>query len=77
MRIETKFDIGQEVYIIRDNQISREKIQNIGIWETGNTYDMDLEWEYRTLQCMACYVPECDIFPTKHEAEKRLLELQV
>lgn len=76
MKIETKFDIGQEVYVIRENKIFKEKILNIGIWSTSNTYDMQLDWQYRTEQCMAVYIDEKNIFATREEAEQKLKEMQ-
>jgi hypothetical protein len=74
--IVPKFKIGQEVYVVRNNKILREKIANIGIWQVSNTYDMQLDWEYRTEQCMAVYIEEKDVFATKEEAQAKLEELK-
>lgn len=74
--IVPRFKVGQEVYIVRDRKIGKEQISNIGIWEKSITYDMNLDYKYRTLQCMAVYVDENDIFATEEEAQERLKDYE-
>lgn len=66
MTIETKYNIGDEVWAIRDNRPSMYKITKV----TLVCDDIDLNISYKTRCCK--YFFESELFPTKEELLKSL-----
>lgn len=66
MPIETKFDMGQYVWVVNGDKVSRKKIDVISIWRNNKpTYeftDFPMEWK------------EDELFATKKEALQKLKE---
>lgn len=77
MKIETKFDIGQEVYYIDDcdfeigdyeceKQVSQSYVYQILVWENKILYYVE----------DGKYCDENELFTTKEEAEAKLKEME-
>lgn len=72
MKIETKFDLNQEVYYISDSkQICSGIIYNIK-WDSVKGFDYFIPM----LQLEKFRIPESELFTTQEEAEKKLKEIR-
>lgn len=67
MKIETKFDIGQEVYVIENRHIFKDIVEEIEITEDGILFYFE-EGIYG--------LEENEIYATRQEAEQKLKEMQ-
>ncbi len=73
MKIETKFDIGQEVYTIRNHYIYKTNIEYIEIFKVGN--ELIIGYKYYLPGSYETYLAEeNELFITKEEAEQKLKE---
>lgn len=75
MKIETKFDIGQEVWVLFGNHnscaLAKEKVSQIQIQCIGEEIDIGY-----VLGKMWCVFGEYQLFATKSEAEQALKRLE-
>lgn len=75
MKIETKFDIGQIVYTIRNHYIYKTRVEYIEIFKVAN--ELIVGYKYYLPGSYETYLAEDnELFVTKEEAEQRLKELE-
>ena len=78
MKIETKYDIGQEVWVMKDNHPQNFKVQGISIELFDGLYDSCMhvgidviKYDLGTRMSPLIY-NECYLHPTKEELLKSL-----
>lgn len=83
MTIETKYNIGDEVWMIRDNEVQKYEIRSISIHKTPTTFIIYYSFVdmFNLEECKASefstdvgleWWREEKLFPTKEELLKRL-----
>lgn len=82
MEIETKYNLGQEVFLIRDNEVQKHKIRSIyftlststsiqKFYSFADMFDLSGGSEYHTEEGIEWWHEE-KLFPTKEELLKSL-----
>lgn len=78
MKIETKYDIGQEVWVMKDNRPRNFKVQGIsvelvdGLYNGCMNFGIDvIKYDLGTRMSPLIY-NECYLYPTKEELLKSL-----
>lgn len=76
MQLETKFELGQDVWIIKNNKVIRDKISEVIVTVKSSHFanqDNSLSIEYRIGGVKECgeivpfYVEESNVFNTKED----------
>ena len=71
MKIETKYDIGHEVWCLLDHSLAQGKISKISIDVDGNGEYIDVSYFVKSVMVNG-WICEKYIFPTKEELIKSL-----
>ena len=67
MKIETKFDIGDNVFLLVENKVNTAEVITAHVRISRNTYNVDIVEIHYVVTDISRIISEKDLFATKQE----------